>query len=69
MPTVHELLLAGSIGTSLATGRTEKRKEKAVAVKEIKAKDSYTVIVSDGEKQSTLVITSDGIQMSVLHGQ
>ena len=66
---MHSILHAGHDGSCTDPGKTEKRKEKAVAVKEIKAKDSYTVIVSYGKKQSTLVITSDGIQMSVLHGQ
>ena len=40
----------------------ENRKEKAVAVQEIKTDESYTVIVSDGEKQSTVTVTKDGIR-------
>jgi len=43
----------------------ENRKEKAVAVQEIKTDESYTVIVSDGKKQSTVTVTKDGIYSSV----
>ena len=36
-----------------------------MAVKETKTDESYTCIVSDGKKQSTLVMTKEGIQVSV----